>query len=222
MQMKLMLVDDHLLFMESLQYLLEMNKIHVVGKARNGREAIAKARVLNPDIILMDIRMPECSGLDALRLIKAEMPEIKIIMLTTSEEDGDLFNAIKFGASGYLFKNTDAKELLIMIEQTFNNEASISPDLAKKLVNEFRLYNRDENRTLQSVSDKDQPASLTNRQKEILVMVAEGKTYKEVGEIIGLKERTIKYHMGKMLEYLHLENRSQVIAYASRNRILDL
>ena len=221
MQIKLMLVDDHLLFMESLQYLLEMNGIQVVGKAKNGREAIAEARVLNPDIILMDIKMPGCNGLDALRLIKAEMPEIKIIMLTTSEEDGDLFDAIKFGASGYLFKNTDAKELINMIEQTSHNEASISPDLAMKLINEFRLYKEKENKSFQPVSDNDGRAPLTDRQREILVMVAEGKTYKEVGEILGLKERTIKYHMGKMLEYLHLENRSQVIAYASKNRILD-
>ncbi|HKL79230.1 MAG TPA: response regulator transcription factor [Mobilitalea sp.] len=233
MKMKLMLVDDHLLFMESLQYLLEMNGIQVLGKARDGREAIAKARILNPDIILMDIRMPRCNGLDALRLIKAEMPEIKIIMLTTSEEEDDLFNAIKFGASGYLFKNTDAKDLINMLEQTANNEASISPDLAIKLIDEFRLYNREDNISSQSISNREdnifsqsipnheEVESLTDRQREILVMVAEGKTYKEVGEILGLKERTIKYHMGKMLEYLHLENRSQVIAYAARNRITD-
>ncbi len=221
MQIKLMLVDDHLLFMESLQYLLETNGIQVIGKARNGREAITKARILNPDIILMDIRMPECNGVDALRLIKADRPDIKIIMLTTSEEDEDLFNAIKFGASGYLLKNTDAKELIHILNHTYHNEVSISHDLAAKLVNEFRLYSRKNDISSQVTTGKEEPAQLTDRQLEILVMVAEGKTYKEVGEILGLKERTIKYHMGKMLEYLHLENRSQVIAYASRNRMID-
>jgi DNA-binding NarL/FixJ family response regulator len=220
-QIKLMLVDDHLLFMEGLQYLLETNGIQVIGKARNGREALIKARILNPDIILMDIRMPECNGVDALKLIKAEMPEIKIIMLTTSEEDEDLFNAIKFGASGYLLKNTDAKELIQRIKQTSHNEASISPDLAVKLLNEIRLYNRKGNKFSQKIPQKEEQTQLTDRQLEILMMVAEGKTYKEVGEIIGLKERTIKYHMGKMLECLHLDNRSQVIAYASRNRMID-
>lgn len=104
MQMKLMLVDDHPLFLEGLQYLLKTHGIDVVGTANDGKEALIKCRTLNPDIILMDIRMPECSGIDALKLIKAEMPDVKIVMLTTSEEDDDLFEAIKCGASGYLIK----------------------------------------------------------------------------------------------------------------------
>lgn len=221
MQIKLLLVDDHLLFMEGLQYLLETHGFQVIGKARNGREAVAKARILNPDIVLMDIRMPECSGVDALRLIKAEKPELKVIMLTTSDEDEDLFQAIKYGASGYMLKNMDAKELIQRIEQAFHQEASISTDLAAKLINEFQMYSRKAPLASQESYGKDEQTPLTDRQLEILGMVAEGKTYKEVGESLGLKERTIKYHMGKMLEYLHLENRSQVIAYASRNRIID-
>lgn len=221
MKTKLMLVDDHILFTEGLQYLLEMNGFEVIGKARNGRDAILKARVLHPDIILMDIRMPELSGADALRLIKAELPEIKVIMLTTSEEDEDLFNAMKYGASGYLLKNTDAKELIDLIQQASRNEASISPNLAMKLINEFRQCDQKKNKTDPSAPGNEEQTQLTDRQLEILTMVAEGKTYKEVADIIGLKERTIKYHMGKMLEYLQLENRSQVIAYAGRNRMID-
>ncbi|MBB2184666.1 response regulator transcription factor [Lachnospiraceae bacterium MD1] len=221
MQMKLMLVDDHLLFMESLQYLLEMNGIQVVGKARNGTEAVVKARGLKPDIILMDIIMPECSGLEALKLIKAEQPDIKIVMLTTSEEEEDLFDAIKFGASGYLFKNTDAKELITTLEETYRNEASISHHIAQKLMEEIKLYSQDEEPHLKEGTESGEGYPLTDRQREILALVAEGKTYKEVGKSLGIKERTIKYHMGKILEYLHLENRSQLIAYASKNRILD-
>jgi two-component system NarL family response regulator len=102
--MKVMLVDDHPLFMEGLQYVLNTYGIGVAGLAENGNEAIEQARILKPDIILMDIKMPECSGLDALKMIKAEMPDIKIVMLTTSEEDEDLFEAVKYGASGYLLK----------------------------------------------------------------------------------------------------------------------
>lgn len=221
MQMKLMLVDDHLLFMESLQYLLEMNGIQVVGKARNGTEAVVKARGLKPDIILMDIIMPECSGLEALKLIKAEQPDIKIVMLTTSEEEEDLFDAIKFGASGYLFKNTDAKELITTLEEANRNEASISHHIAQKLMEEIKLYSQDEEPHLKEGTASVEGYPLTDRQREILALVAEGKTYKEVGKSLGIKERTIKYHMGKILEYLHLENRSQLIAYASKNRILD-
>ena len=107
--MKLMLVDDHPLFLEGLQYLLETYGISVAGVAHNGKEALIKARALRPDMILMDIKMPQCGGLDALKLIKAEMPEIRIVMLTTSEEDDDLYQAVKYGASGYLLKNINAK-----------------------------------------------------------------------------------------------------------------
>lgn len=221
MQMKLMLVDDHLLFLEGLKYLLETYGINVVGKARNGREALIKAQILKPDIILMDIRMPECDGLDALRYIKAEMPQIRIVMLTTSEEDEDLYNAIKYGASGYLLKNTDARELINMLEQVMNNEAEVTPVIASQLLNEFK------NKVLCSCfSDKNASHSpeenqLTDRQLEILEMVAKGVTYKEVGQRIGLSERTVKYHMGKILERLHLENRAQVIAFAGKNGFLN-
>ena len=221
MQLKLMLVDDHLLLMEGLQYLLETNGFQVIGKARNGREAVIKARVLYPDMILMDIRMPEYDGLDALRHIKAEMPDIKIIMLTTSEEDADLFNAFKYGASGYLLKNTDAKELINTIEQTYHNEASFSPELAVKLIDEFKLYGDNVIKDIPSPLTNVDQTQLTERQLEILMMVAEGRTYKEIGESLGIKERTIKYHMGKMLECLHLENRSQIIAYVSKNGMIE-
>lgn len=220
MQIRLMLVDDHLLFMEGLQYLLETSGIQVIGKAKNGREALIKARILNPDIILMDIRMPDCNGLEALKLIKAELPHIKIIMLTTSEEDEDLFEAIKCGATGYLLKNTDAKELINSVEQAYHNEISISSDLAVKLINEIRTYSIWDSKGMQETEEYIEPL-LTDRQLRILEMVAEGKTYKEIGKSLGLKERTIKYHMGKIMEYLHMENRSQVIAYASRNRWID-
>lgn len=216
MQMKLLLVDDHLLFMESLQYLLQTYNIEVVGKASNGKEAIEIARELNPDIILMDIRMPGYSGLEALKQIKSELPDIKIIILTTSDEDEDLYDAIKYGASGYLLKSTDAKELINILEQVMNNEAFLSSDLALRLLSEFRQKEREVN-----PSSRNLNSYLTDRQIEILEMVAKGITYKEVGETIGLTERTVKYHMGRILEQLHLENRSQVIAFASLGGLFD-
>jgi len=206
-EMRLMLVDDHLIFLEGLQYLLGTYGIEIAGTAGNGREALEKARALKPDIILMDIKMPGLSGLDALKLIKAEMPDIKVVMLTTSEEDEDLFNAVKCGASGYLLKNTNAKELVGILSDIEKGEASFHPELAAKLLKEFR--SRDTEKTMQN-------EELTMRQLEVLELVAKGIIYKEVGEKLGLSERTVKYHMAKILEQLHLENRAQVIAYAAR------
>lgn len=214
--MRLMLVDDHPLFLEGLKYLLETYGIEVAGIAENGKEALEKAQVLNPDIILMDIKMPKCSGIDALKLIKAEMPDIKIVMLTTSDEDEDIMEAIKYGASGYLLKNTNAKELVGMLKDLERGEVPVSPDLASQLLKEFKSHSCDESASTNIPSQDSQKVQLTERQLKILEMVSKGITYKEVGDALGLTERTVKYHMGRIIELLHLENRAQVIAYAAR------
>lgn len=220
--MRLMLVDDHPLFMEGLQYLLETHGFTIAGAATGGREAFEKARFLKPDVILMDIKMPEVSGLGALKLIKAVMPDIKIVMLTTSDEDEDIFDAIKYGASGYLLKNTNAKELVAMLNALEKDEIPLSPGLAARILNEFRRHDGDHHKTLpQTSSDEMNSRNLTERQLEVLKMVAEGITYKDVGETLGLSKRTVKYHMDRILELLHLENRSQVIAYAARMGLVE-
>lgn len=221
MQMKVMLVDDHPLFMEGLQYLLETHGINVAGIAKNGREALVQARVLKPDIILMDIKMPECSGLDVLKLIKAEMPDIRIVMLTTSDEDEDLFNAIKYGASGYLLKNTNAKELVGMLSDIEKGEVSFSPGLAVRILKEFRRSGASHDHPSQHAAEDTKRGRLTRRQLEVLEMVAKGITYKEVGVALGLSERTVKYHMERIIELLQLENRAQVIAYAARMGLVE-
>lgn len=218
--MKLMLVDDHPLFLEGLQYLLETHGIGVAGIAINGREAYAKARILKPDIILMDIKMPEFSGLDTLKLIKAEMPDIKIVMLTTSEEDEDLFDAIKYGASGYLLKNTNAQELVRMLSDLEKGEIPLSPGLAARLLREFRRSDTFNHKTPPQTVEDTKRENLTQRQLEVLQMIAEGIAYRDVGKSLGLSERTIKYHVERILELLHLENRAQVIAYAARKGLV--
>lgn len=219
--MRLMLVDDHPLFLEGLKYLLETYGIEVAGIAENGKEALEKAQVLNPDIILMDIKMPKCSGIDALKLIKAEMPDIKIVMLTTSDEDEDIMEAIKYGASGYLLKNTNAKELVGMLKDLERGEVPVSPDLASQLLKEFKSHSCDESASTNIPSQDSQKVQLTERQLKILEMVSKGITYKEVGDALGLTERTVKYHMGRIIELLHLENRAQVIAYAARIGLVE-
>lgn len=222
MQMKLMLVDDHPLFLEGLQYLLKTHGIDVVGTANDGKEALIKCRTLNPDIILMDIRMPECSGIDALKLIKAEMPDVKIVMLTTSEEDDDLFEAIKCGASGYLIKNTTAQALVDMLSELEKGEVPLSPGLASRILREFRHSGLNDNTlSTRHIAENTQSGQLTERQLEVLEMVAKGITYKEAGVALGLTERTVKYHMGRIIERLHLENRAQVIAYAASIGLIE-
>jgi len=166
----------------------------------------------------MDIKMPECSGLDALKLIKAEMPDIKIVMLTTSDEDEDLFDSIRYGASGYLLKNTNAKELVGMLADIEKGEVPFSPGLAARLLKEFRRSNH---KPVQHTLEATKRGHLTERQLEVLEMVAKGITYKEVGDTLGLTERTVKYHMERIIELLHLENRAQVIAYAARIGIVE-
>lgn len=208
--MKLMLVDDHALFMEGLQYLLETHGIGIAGTASNGEEAVRLARRLRPDIILMDIRMPKCSGIDALKQIKAEMPEIKVVMLTTSDEDEDLFEAVKCGASGYLLKDISAEKLFEMLSDMQNGGVPLSSGLAARLLKEF---GQNGSKNGAAYHNKTQGRNtLTERQTQILKMVA-----KEIGKSLGLTERTVKYHMGRIIELLHMENRAQVIAYAAQN-----
>lgn len=210
--MKVLLVDDHPLFLEGLQNLLTARGIEVVGTAGDGLEALEKVRALRPDVILMDVQMPRCDGLAATRLIKAEFPEVKVVMLTVSEEDEDLFEAIKSGASGYLLKSLDAREFFELLSGLERGEAPLSPGLAGKILEEFARSAAGAG----PASEAGKVAELTPRQMEILTLVAQGLTYKEVGEALCLSERTVKYHMGEILNRLHLENRAQVIAYAAR------
>ena len=207
--MRIMLVDDHPLFLEGLQNLMQTQDIQVVGTACDGMEAVQKAETLQPDIILMDVVMPRCNGLTATRIIKAKFPDIKIVMLTSSESDQDLFEAVKSGACGYLLKNLNATELFNMLKSLQQGETPWSPGLAERILKEF------ENQEITD-SDPGESSQLTERQMEVLKLVAQGMVYKEIGDRLGLSERTIKYHMAKIMEKLHLENRTQVIALASQ------
>ncbi len=213
--MRVLLVDDQPLFIEGLQNLLEARGIEVVGKAGDGLEALARARVLRPDVIVMDIKMPRCDGLQATRLIKSELPAVKIVMLTVSGEDEDLFEAVKSGASGYLLKSMDAHEFYDLIGDLARGEAPLSRGLATRILEEFaRQAGREKTAAEDSADDGE---GLTPRQTEILSLVAQGLTYKEIGDAVCLAERTIKYHMSQILERLHVRNRAQAIAYAKKS-----
>jgi DNA-binding NarL/FixJ family response regulator len=209
--MKTLLVDDHPLFLDGLKNLLTLRGIEVVGTARDGMEAFEKARTLHPEIILMDIQMPNLNGLTATRLIKAELPDVKIVMLTMSAQDEDLFEAIKCGACGYLLKTEDTDEFFSLLMGLTRGEVPLSPGLASRVLEEFARQ------VMENKSSKTPEAKtefLTARQIQVLTLVAQGLTYKEIGAKLSLAERTIKYHIGEIIERLHLENRSQAIQYA--------
>ncbi len=204
-------MDDHPLFLDGLKNLLTLRGIEVVGTARDGMEALEQARILHPEIILMDIKMPKLDGLAATRLIKAEMPDIKIVMLTMSAEDQDLFEAIKCGACGYLLKTLDVDEFFSLFQGMSRGEVPLSPGLAGQVLEEFARQAM-ENKPIKPSESKAEV--LSARQIQVLTLVAQGLTYKEVGTKLCLAERTIKYHIGEIIERLHLENRSQAIQYA--------
>jgi DNA-binding NarL/FixJ family response regulator len=206
--MKVLLVDDHPLFLEGLKNMLTSHGIDVVGTARDGLEGLQLARALHPEIVLMDIMMPHLNGLAALRLIRAEMPEVKVVMLTMMEDDDNLFEAIKSGACGYFLKSQDTDDFLTMLDNLAHGEMGLAPELANRLMLEFgRLASRDGLRP--DRHDED----LTARQTEVLALVAQGFTYKEVGARLHLTERTVKYHMGEIVQRLHVKNRGQAVAH---------
>lgn len=223
--MKVLLVDDHSLLLQGLKKLLEVNDIQVVGLAKNGLEAIELTQTLKPDVVLMDIRMPVCDGLTATRLIKAENPEAKIVMLTTSTEDQDLFDAVKSGACGYLIKSMDADDLVESLNQALHGIPPFSPGLATKLLEEFARVNQPSVTTTSPKQLVPEAAvnqnRLTESQIKVLKLIAEGLSYKEAGARLGLSSRTIQFHMTEIMQRLHLQNRAQVQYYAANLKLSD-
>lgn len=208
--MRIMVVDDHVLVRDGIASLLRAEGFQVVGEAADGAEAVAKARELRPDLILMDITMPGLSGLEATRLIKAEMPDVTVVMVTVSDDERDLFEAVKSGARGYLLKDLDPSEFFDSLRAIQRGEAVIPRRLAGRILEEFRHL------ALQGGGERPEE-SLTPREREILRLVAEGATNKQVAEALCLSENTVKFHMRRILEKLHLQNRAQVAAWAARH-----
>lgn len=208
--MNILVVDDHRLVRDGIVSLLQAHHLDVVGEADDGAGAVTLARELRPDVILMDIRMPGMSGLEATRLIKAELPEAKIVMLTVSDEDADLFEAIKSGADGYLSKSLQSEEFFALLDGLPRGEAAIPSSLAMRMLREFVQTDPE--------TAPAQPAvrTLTEREEEVLRLLAKGATNKEIGAALGISENTVKYHTRHILDKLHLRNRAQVIAYAAR------
>jgi DNA-binding NarL/FixJ family response regulator len=215
--LRILLVDDHVLFRKGVAALLsDRQNIQVVGEAGDGLEAIKTARETLPDVILMDIEMPNCDGLEATRRIKREMPHVTIIILTVSDDDHNLFDAIKIGAQGYLLKDLDPNQLYDMLERISLGEAPLSGVIAAKILKEFSqpsLMSTEE--AVIIVED------LTAREIDILQLVVEGMTNKEIASALKISENTVKIHLRNILEKLHLQNRIQAAVYAVRQGLVD-
>lgn len=212
---RVMLVDDHTLFRSGVASLLRQQAdFEVVGEAGNGEEAIEKAGTLMPDVILMDVYMPHMGGLEATRRIKESLPYVKIVMLTFSDEDKDLFEAIKAGAHGYLMKKIEPEELIRNLRGVCQGEAPISRSTATKLLDEFARVTRG------GAQESRPQEKLSPREQEVLELLTTGATNKEIASSLGISENTVKNHLKNILEKLHLQNRVQAAAYALREGLV--
>lgn len=214
--MRVLLADDHELFRAGIGSLLAAWGHTVVGEARNGLEALEKARSLRPDIVLMDIQMPECNGLEATRLIKAEMPETKIVMVTVSHDDADLFEAIKSGAEGYLLKDMSEQDFNQVLNSVAEGEAALSRGIAARILEEFARVSREDQ---SGDGGKD---GLTSREHDVLQLIAQGATNREIAEKLVITENTVNFHVKNILTKLHLRNRAEAVAYAFRTGLVKV
>jgi DNA-binding NarL/FixJ family response regulator/CBS domain-containing protein len=206
---RLLLVDDNNLFLQVLHRLLVSRGFAVAGIVSSGRAAIEQARTLHPDIILMDVEMPEMSGLEATSAIMDERPDARIVMLTVAEDDATLFDAVRRGAAGYLLKDVDIDQLSQYILGLMRGEAALSPMLAQRVLGALARQMRQD-----GIHQPDPSSILTHHQIRILTLLAQGNTYKEIGRLLGYSERAIKYHTGEAIRQLQLKDRAEAIAYA--------
>ena len=213
--MRILIADDHSLFRDGLRSLLLAQGHEVIGEARNGREAVELARSLRPDLVLMDLSMPELDGIGATKLIVGESPEMKVVILTASEEESMLFDAIKSGAQGYLLKNLEAETFFEMLERAHRGEPALTPVLARKLLQEFA-------KPPESPAAQAQEETLTAREREVLELMVEGVTSnRKLAKSLGLSENTVKFHVRNILDKLRLHNRAEVVGYALRHGIVE-
>lgn len=214
--LRILLVDDHVLFRKGIASLISVRQdMTVVGEAGDGIEAVRIARQTKPDIILMDVNMPRQNGIETVKIIKRDMPEVNVVMLTVSDDDNDLFEAVKNGAKGYLLKNLEPPELYKMLDGIQRGESPISGVMATKILQEFRQPSH------QTEEESGPAGELTPREVEVLEQIVTGATNKEIAETLHITENTVKIHLRNILEKLHVQNRIQAAVHAVREGLID-
>jgi DNA-binding NarL/FixJ family response regulator len=210
-----LIVDDHAVFRRGLELVLaEEADLQIVGEASDGLEAIERAADLLPDVIVMDVRMPGVGGIEAARRIRHAQPGTKVVMLTGSEDEEDLFAAVRVGATGYLLKEAAIEELAGAVRAVARGQALITPSMATKLLGEFNLLSR-------RVDSHDTSPKLTDRETEVLRLVAKGMSNKEIAADLVIAENTVKNHVRNILEKLQLRSRMEAALYAVREKLVD-
>jgi DNA-binding NarL/FixJ family response regulator len=217
-RLRVLIADDHALFRRGLEMVLDSEPdIEVVGEAHDGDQAVDRAAELMPDVVLMDVRMPRRSGIEATQKIKEQLPHVKILVLTNSDEEADLYDSIKAGASGYLLKEISSEEVADSIRSVMQGHSRISPAMASKLLTEFQAMTKRE--------DDRQPLApprLTDRELEVLSQVAQGKGNRDIAGELFISENTVKNHIRNILEKLQLHSRMEAVIYAVREKLLDI
>jgi NarL family two-component system response regulator LiaR len=221
---RVFVVDDHAIVRDGIQSLLATETdIEFVGEAEDGTEAVAGVQTLQPDVILMDLVMPEMDGIEAIRQIIANQPEARILVLTSFTADDKVFPAIKAGAMGYLLKDTGSEELMRAIHQVYRGESSINPKIARKLLQEISTTQFTQNE--KKPPPPEQPPDvdpLTEREMEVLKMVARGRNNREIADRLTVAEGTVRTHVSNILNKLHLASRTQATLYALRGGLASL
>jgi DNA-binding NarL/FixJ family response regulator len=218
-RIRILIADDHELFRRGLRMVLEdEDDIDVVGEVGDGQTAVDMALEEAPDVMVMDVRMPQLSGIEAAIRIKEALPHTKILMLTISDEEDDLYEAIKAGANGYLLKEISIDEIGNAVRSVYAGQSLISPSMASKLLNEFAaMIKREEEEKEQVPAPK-----LTPREMEVLEHVAKGMNNREIAKALFISENTVKNHVRNILEKLHLHSRMEAVVYAVREELLEI
>lgn len=213
---RVLIADDHALFRRGLRTVLELDgDILVVAEADDGRAAVTATEANLPDVVLMDVKMPKLDGIEACRAIKAAVPSTRIIMLTMSDDEQDLFEAIRAGANGYVLKDVPGEEIALGVRSAHQGQSLISPSMAAKLLTEFAALPRPDEHQLNGLPH------LTDREREVLRLVARGKGNREIGKELFISENTVKNHVRNILEKLQLHSRMEAAMFAVRQRMID-
>lgn len=211
---RILIADDHAMIREALKQLLELESgLKVVAQAINGREAVDTYKAMKPDLVLMDVNMPVLNGLDALAEIRAFDHDAKIIMLTIHQDKAYLFKALDSGAMGYVLKDSESKVLVEAIHTVHTGQTFIPPNMAKDLVSEFKR--------MKSGASEDNPSQLTDREMEVLKLLAKGLLNKQIASTLYISEKTVKNHISSIFRKLDVQDRTQAAVYAIKNNFVD-